>query len=154
MIQNNYIKVSLIIIVIIACFALPMIAYDDDVTYERFHDSIWQELNQEKINELVQQGKVVFIKITADWCVTCKFNEFMVLDTQKALNFFKREGVVAMVGDVTKDDPYIEQYMMNRNVVGIPYYVVYGPNAPNGIELPVLIDLDILKNTINLAVKK
>jgi suppressor for copper-sensitivity B len=56
-----------------------------------------------------------------------------------------------MRGDMTKPDPKIEQYLVSNQKYGIPFNIVYGPLAPNGIILPVLFSFDDLKNAIEKA---
>ncbi|MEX3175543.1 thioredoxin family protein, partial [Serratia quinivorans] len=54
------------------------------------HDNVaWQPLSEEAITQALAQNKRVFVDVTADWCVTCKANQFNVLlrdDGQKALS--------------------------------------------------------------------
>jgi suppressor for copper-sensitivity B len=44
-----------------------------------------------KIKSSMHQGKVVFVDVTADWCLTCKANEFLVLDTENVKNLMKKK---------------------------------------------------------------
>ena len=38
----------------------------------------------------------MFVDVTVDWCVTCKFNKIMSLDSIKTLYLFKIKHVLAM----------------------------------------------------------
>ncbi len=39
----------------------------------------WEALSTQAINDYVSAGNVVFVDLTADWCVTCKANKLGVL---------------------------------------------------------------------------
>ena len=64
------------------------------------------------IDRYVSAGRVVFVDITADWCVTCKYNKFMVLNRNKTMRLFKENKIVAMRGDFTSYDAAIDKYLI------------------------------------------
>jgi suppressor for copper-sensitivity B len=47
-----------------------------------------------------------------------------------------------MRADWTRPDPRIARYLASFGRYGIPFNVVYGPAAPDGIALPELLDTD------------
>jgi suppressor for copper-sensitivity B len=62
----------------------------------------WQAFDAGEIGRLVSQGKIVFVDVTAAWCLTCKVNEVAVLDREPVRNRLFGPGVVAMRGDWTR----------------------------------------------------
>ena len=44
-----------------------------------------------------------------------------------------------MIADWTRPDPVIAAYLAKFGRYGIPFNVVYGPQAPDGIPLPELL---------------
>ena len=58
--------------------------------------------NIELPNQLARQGKIVFIDITADWCLTCKVNKFLVTDTMDVKELFQKHKVTVLRLDWTK----------------------------------------------------
>ena len=89
---------------------------------------------------------IVFVDITADWCVTCKFNKIMTLDRKRTLDLFQRKNIIAMRGDFTSQDNEIYDFLTYYSSVGIPFYIIYGPAKPEGLILPVIIKYnDIVK---------
>jgi len=48
------------------------------------------------IKRHVSEGEVVFIDVTAAWCLTCKVNETIVLDREPVSTRLRSPGVVAM----------------------------------------------------------
>lgn len=102
-------------------------------------DSIWQTFDEALLNELVASGQTVFVDVTADWCVTCKFNEVAVLSRDPVARKLASEGVVAMRANWTLPDPAIAAYIEAFGRYGIPFNAVYGPAFPRGYVLPELL---------------
>ena len=63
-------------------------------------EDVWQPFEPERIAALVAQGHTVFVNVTADWCLTCKVNERLVLSRDPVRSGW-RARVVAMRGDWT-----------------------------------------------------
>ena len=62
------------------------------------------------------QNNIVFVDITADWCATCQFNKFNVLNSKLIQNTFKENNVIRIRGDWTKQNKQIEQYLNDYNL--------------------------------------
>ena len=45
------------------------------------------------INQLIEQDKIIFLDITADWCATCQFNKINVLNSDNIIKQFKENNV-------------------------------------------------------------
>ena len=81
---------------------------------------------------------MVFVDVTASWCVTCIVNEERVLAVDPVAGRLATPDVVAMKADWTRPDPAIADYLAGFGRYGIPFNVVYGPAAPQGLVLPEL----------------
>ena len=90
------------------------------------------------LQRLRAEERVVFVNMTADWCVTCKANERSVLSRDAFQALLARTGAVYMRGDWTNADPAISTFLEEHKAVGVPLYVVYGPGAPPTVLPPVL----------------
>ncbi|MDB2618673.1 protein-disulfide reductase DsbD family protein [Litoricolaceae bacterium] len=75
----------------------------------------------------VEEGRTVFINMTADWCITCKVTEKRLLTTEAVDQLFESYGVIRMTGDWTRYDPFITEYLNAFDRVGVPLYVVNHP---------------------------
>ncbi|MBL6825300.1 MAG: thioredoxin family protein [Litoricola sp.] len=75
----------------------------------------------------VDEGRTVFINMTADWCITCKVTEKRLLTTEAVDQLFESYGVIRMTGDWTRYDPFITEYLNAFDRVGVPLYVVNQP---------------------------
>ena len=81
----------------------------------------------------------MFVNVTADWCLTCKVNERLVLDRDPVRQRLGEADVVAMQGDWTAPDDRISRYLASFGRYGIPFDAVYGPALPQGEALPELL---------------
>ena len=99
----------------------------------------WQAFDPAAIGGLVRDGHVVVVDVTADWCLTCKVNERLVLDAAPVKEALAQPGVVAMRADWTRPNPAIAAYLGRFGRYGIPFNAVYGPAAPGGLLLPELL---------------
>ncbi len=83
------------------------------------------------LEQLIDQGKPVFVDVTADWCITCLANERAVLLTDVVQDAFRERRVTYMIADWTDYDPTIADFVASHGRSGIPLYVLYdGPGPP------------------------
>ncbi|MGR3756467.1 MAG: thioredoxin family protein, partial [Tranquillimonas sp.] len=104
-----------------------------------------------EIARLVSQGNVVFVDVTADWCLTCKANKALVLDRSPVVEALAAEGVVPMQADWTRPDERISRYLESFGRFGIPFNAVYGPAAPDGIVLSEILSSGAVLEAIQNA---
>ncbi|MGE0735319.1 MAG: protein-disulfide reductase DsbD family protein [Alphaproteobacteria bacterium] len=102
-------------------------------------EAYWRAFELDAIPALIAGGRVVFVDVTADWCLTCKVNKRAVLSRDRVAKLLQEPKTVAMVADWTRPDERIARYLASFGRYGIPFNVVYGPGAPQGIALPELL---------------
>ncbi|QNT69831.1 protein-disulfide reductase DsbD family protein [Defluviicoccus vanus] len=107
-------------------------------------DRGWQPLVPADIPALVAAGNTVYVNVTADWCLTCKLNERLVLGRDPVASRLAGTGVVAMRGDWTRPDEGIARYLADFGRYGIPFDAVYGPATPGGTALPELLTAEVV----------
>ena len=101
--------------------------------------------------ELVKQGNIVFLDITADWCLTCLVNKSLVLDTKDVTQLFKKYNVITLRLDWTKPNDEIRNFLVKNGRFGIPFNKIYGPLMPNGKILPELLSVKLIREYIENA---
>lgn len=89
----------------------------------------WQPWSEAKLAELKTSKSLVFIDFTAKWCLTCKVNKKLVLDTLEFSDFVKKHNIETLLGDWTKKDDNITKFLERYNVVGVPAYFVQRENG-------------------------
>jgi len=112
-------------------------------------DHLWQPFDPAAIPALVASGRVVLVDVTAEWCLTCQVNKKLALDRGEVTQLLgapsdpsdssNQGGVIAMRADWTRRDDDIAAYLAGFGRFGIPFNVVYGPAAPQGMVLPELL---------------
>jgi suppressor for copper-sensitivity B len=113
----------------------------------------WLNFDTIKLNELVNENNIVFVDITADWCMTCFYNKKTVLDRKKVKNIFEKYDVKKMRGNLTKPNKEINKYINSYGRFGIPANVIYSPSAPQGVLLPEVLTVRNLLSTFE-SIKK
>jgi len=104
-----------------------------------FHDEIpWQPFSEARVEAL--QGQPIFIDFTADWCVSCQFNERNILETKPVISAMEEHGIVPLKADWTRKDPIIKEWLNRYNRAGVPLYLVLPADpAKEAIALPEVI---------------
>ncbi|MBK6377696.1 MAG: protein-disulfide reductase DsbD [Xanthomonadales bacterium] len=101
-----------------------------------------------KLASLRDEGRTVFVNMTADWCVTCKANEKAVLASAHFADLLKQANAVYMKGDWTNVDPEITAFLQAHGAVGVPLYVVFRGNQGNGQVLPTVLTSGIVAEAL------
>lgn len=113
----------------------------------------WVPFSEAKIQAELAAGRSVFVDFTADWCITCKFNERTAIDTPTIRALLKEKKITPLKADWTNANPEITAALKSFGRVGVPFYIIYpasNPSAP--IILPELLTetllADALKKTL------
>lgn len=119
------------------------------------HNNIWQDFIASGFTEhkakYLADGKIILVDITADWCITCKVNKFVALDRKEITDILSQENFIAIQGDFTQYDQQISDYIKSHGRSGIPLNVIYSQKHPNGIILPEILTVEIVKEYIKKA---
>jgi thiol:disulfide interchange protein DsbD len=115
----------------------------------------WRPYDVAAIEAELGRGRPVFVDFTADWCITCKVNESMVLEHPRVQSELERLEVATFKADWTLYDDEIRQMLARFGKAGVPMYLVYGPAAPSEPELlpellTVELTIDALRNAAGL----
>jgi thiol:disulfide interchange protein DsbD len=101
--------------------------------------------DRERVQASLAEGRPVFVYFTADWCLTCKVTERLVLADGRVQAELHRLGVAAFKADWTRRDETIRAELESLGKAGVPAYVVYSPEAPTVPRvLPELLTVDAL----------
>ncbi len=144
------------ILATILCFAAIFSAFfisprQKALVTSEFADRIqWQAFDRNAIKSLISQGQIIFVDVTADWCITCKTNKSLAIDTD-AVSKRLSDNVVTMRADWTLPSDEISAFLANYGRFGIPFNIVYGPGAPRGHVLPELLTPNIIMQALDKA---
>jgi thiol:disulfide interchange protein/DsbC/DsbD-like thiol-disulfide interchange protein len=93
----------------------------------------------------LDEGRPVFVYFTADWCLTCKVNENVVLTDSRVVEAFDRYGIANFEADWTQPDEAIRLELARFGRAGVPMYLLYDPRRPTNPELlPDVLTVDLV----------
>lgn len=112
-------------------FAIPLIltvvAIQDlemrPLTQEtRVTKSSWENWSEEGMMAI--KDTPVFVDFTAEWCLTCKVNKKLVLETSGFEALKEKYGFKTMRADWTRRDDRITTFLKRHGAVGVPAYFI------------------------------
>lgn len=116
---------------------------EEPVTARSGESALHQPFSEERLAALRREGTPVFVDFTADWCLTCKVNEKVAIDTDTAQDAFAQAGVVTLIGDWTTADPEITRFLERHGRNSIPFYLFY-PAGGDAEVLPQILTPGLL----------
>lgn len=112
----------------------------------------WQAYSPELLKQLRDEGKPVFVNITADWCITCLTNEKVTLSSDAVQQSMQRSGVTYLKGDWTNYDPRITALLSQYGRTGIPLYLVFpAGHAEHAQVLPQILTVSTVVDALDAA---
>lgn len=105
----------------------------------------------EQVQQLLNDGRTVFVRIGADWCLTCKLNDVTVFDGEQMSEFLEEHNVSVIDVDWTNYNEDILNFMKKFGRQGLPFYILFSRRIPDGVVLPEIVnDMDFRKFIENL----
>jgi thiol:disulfide interchange protein len=109
----------------------------------------WEAYSAVRMAALREQGKPVFINLTAAWCITCLVNEKVALSQPAFKQLLQDEGIVYLKGDWTNQDAAISALLAQYGRSGVPLYLFYPPGAGSKVQvLPQILTHDIVSSAL------
>lgn len=124
-----------------AAAGLLLVAGAATLRFESLHPPASAEAwAPERVAAELRAGRPVFVDFTADWCLTCKFNERTVLSRPSVRRTLASTGTQFLVADWTRPDARISAELATRQRAGVPMYLLFSPYRPDSPEvLPELL---------------
>jgi len=104
-----------------------------------------EKFSEARLAQLRAQGRPVFAYFTADWCLTCKVNERVAIDTDSVHASFKAKNVAVLVGDWTNGDPVLGRFIEAHNRAGVPLYLYYPAGGGEPRIMPQVLSPSLLE---------
>jgi len=103
-------------------------------------DDYWQDYSPELVASMREQGRPVFINLTAAWCITCHANERVALGRDAVKETAEALNVVMVKGDYTNEDPRIHALLNQYRRPSVPLYLMFPADSSKPPEiLPQLL---------------
>ena len=108
----------------------------------------WNSFNNNDLERSIKNNEVIFVDITADWCITCQINKLTTLNSSEIQNYFNNEKIKLIRGDWTNRNEEILSYISKYGKFGIPFNIIYGPLDKDGVVLSELLTNDEIIKTL------
>lgn len=106
---------------------------------------------QARLEALREEGKPVFVNFTAAWCISCKVNERVALDTSAVRAAFAAANVTVLTGDWTNGEPAITAMLRAHGRDGVPLYLLYPTGGGAPVMLPQILTEGMVLQAIAAA---
>jgi len=111
----------------------------------------WVPFESRFIENQRESKQILFIDFTAQWCITCKANEHLVIETQEVAKAIRDNNVLALKADWTSGSKEVTQALQHFGGGGVPYYVVLSPGGRDVQVLPSILTKSMLIESIARA---
>jgi thiol:disulfide interchange protein/DsbC/DsbD-like thiol-disulfide interchange protein len=119
-------KVFLILPILFVFYALKEFQTTAPMNKKEAAASVWQTWSEKQMTD---QSGWVFVDFTAEWCLTCKVNKKLVLDTDDFKTYVDEKKLSLMRADWTHRDEAITQFLGKHKIVGVPAYFLKKPDG-------------------------
>lgn len=138
----------------VACFVFALLVAFRVEGFREPANPQWEPFSSSRLEELRNQGTPVLVDFTADWCITCKVNERVALNTEEVMAKAQSGGIVLMMGDWTNADPEISAVLNRFGRSGVPLYLMYPAAVDANPEvLPQILTKGLVLEAMDRALR-
>ncbi len=101
----------------------------------------WQPFTPAALEQALAEGKTVMVDFTAQWCLTCKYNLYMTINTAEVKQLVEKNGIVPLLADWTDRNDEIKNALAKLNSNSIPLLAIY----PAGRQQDVVVMRDVIR---------
>ncbi|MBN1588622.1 MAG: thioredoxin family protein [Pirellulales bacterium] len=91
----------------------------------------WRPFTRKAFDELIASRNTVLVDFTADWCMTCKTLEKLVLNTPRMARVVRGNGVVTLRADWTHASPEVTQMLEQLGSKQVPVIAIFPAEDAN-----------------------
>lgn len=92
------------------------------------------------------------VYFSADWCISCKVNKAVAIETDKVAMFIKEHNIVPMLADFTHGSPIVKSELRKLGCNSIPVLAIY-PVGHKPIIMPDLLTEQQVLSALRQAVE-
>lgn len=123
--------------------------------FKRNYDENMQDrltyIDKDLINNFLQEGSPVLVEISADWCLTCQVNKFLLFNNTNIESLQNQYNLKFLRVDWTNYNKEILEYMGRYGRKGLPFYILYTPFIKDGMVLPEIFEYSDLVQILQVA---
>jgi len=153
-------KITHTLIVIFLLLPILSLAYIESSVLQKTQEAsidgktFGAQFSPESLSKHLKGDQPIFVEMTAAWCITCKINHTVAINTNATKRLFRENNVQFLIGDWTNKDDTITKYLASFDRNGVPLYVFYGARdkitkkRPKPKILPQVLTPRIVKEMI------
>jgi thiol:disulfide interchange protein len=84
----------------------------------------WESFSNEKLENELQKGRIVFVSFTAKWCLTCQVNQ-IVFHSPGVVDALSHSNIVLLEADWTNRSDEITTTLQSLGRNGVPVYAIF-----------------------------
>lgn len=148
------IRILIPITLLAPIFSMSYITKNIDTPSSKHVYTFGSPFSPENLTMALEGDDPVFVEMTAAWCITCKLNHAVALNTDATKSLFEKHNIQYLIGDWTNSDDDITAYLDAFGRNGVPLYVFYGKRdintkiRPEPIIFPQVLTSGIVKENI------
>jgi thiol:disulfide interchange protein len=129
--SSKLLKLILIFLLILvpAAYFRPTMPAVKAVATQNLTETEWRPYTADVAKALLAQNRFVFLDFTADWCITCKFNERVSLADSSVKETLARLAFTPLKADWTDGSKEITDALESYGGHGVPLYVMLSPDG-------------------------
>jgi thiol:disulfide interchange protein len=137
----------------VALIAMPFTARTTDSATEEGASAQMPKVayTAARLAELRNEGRPVFVNLTAAWCVSCLYNERVALATTAVADKFKATNTAYVVGDWTNQNAEIGKLLKEHGREGVPLYLYYPAGGGEPQVLPQILTETLILETVGAS---
>jgi thiol:disulfide interchange protein DsbD len=102
-------------------------------------DIVWEPWSAERVAQLREAGRPIYIDFTARWCATCQANKKVVFASDTVKRYFRDHKVATLKADWTNADPRITAELAKWHRGAVPFNLVYRLGDSQPYVLPEIL---------------
>ncbi len=146
---------SIVAIFIICLFSTSFLAQS---SYKRHLDENLEKrltfIDKSLIAKKLSQGHPVLLEIGADWCLTCRYNTTITLNSSNLAHWNKTYMLDFIQVDWTNYNKEVLDFMEKYGRKGLPFYILYTPLMRDGMVLPEVLSGTDFENILRQATSR
>jgi len=111
-------------------------------------ERLWEPYSPARLQALRDEGRPVFINLTAAWCITCLANEKLALSSDTFAETLQANNIVYLKGDWTNRDSEITALLKEYGRSGVPLYLYFSASSASAQVLPQLLTEGIVQKAL------
>jgi thiol:disulfide interchange protein len=114
-------------------------------------DIVWEPWSAERVAQLREEGRPIYVDFTARWCATCQANKKLVFSSEEVKQYVREHHVALLKADWTNSDPRITAELARWHRSAVPFNLVYVPQASEPNVLPELLTSATVLDSLRAA---